>query len=192
MVCSKVMRILGSATGLLLRAAETTDMPLLAQWRSDAQILQFYGGRDKPLDEKAVRDHYFGRRRDPATGRFFEYRPCIVESDRGPIAFVQYYRLPVQESALFGYPPEDRTYGLDFLIGDPSLWGKGLGTRIIELTRDFLCEMRGASRVVADPRVDNPRSIRALEKARFRKVRILPARELHEGIRRDCWLVEYP
>lgn len=187
-----VMRVLASAAGLLLRAAETTDVPLLAKWRSDPQILEFYGGRDRPLDENAVRKDYFRRRRDPATGRFFEYRPCIVEVDQAPVAFVQYFRLPIQEAALFGYPSNERTYGLDFFIGDPVLWGKGLGPRVIELARDFLCEMRGASRVVADPRVDNPRSVRALEKARFRKIRVLRARELHEGAPRDCWLVEYP
>ena len=186
------MRVLRSASGLRLRAAEMADIPLLSRWRSDPRILEFYAGRDTPLDENGIRAHYFRRRRDTATGRFYEFQPCVVELTQVPVAFVQYYRLPLQESMLFGYPPEDRTYGIDFFIGDPSLWGGGLGTRLIELTRDFLRERRGARRVVADPRTDNPRSVRALEKAGFRKVRLLPARAVHERVPRDCWLMAHP
>jgi aminoglycoside 6'-N-acetyltransferase len=183
---------LRSAPGPLLRAAEVGDAPLLARWRSDPRILEFYGGRDKPLDEAAVRSYYFGRRRDPGTGRFQEYRPCIAETERGPVAFVQFYRLPRHETRLFGVSSGERTHGIDLFIADPRLWGKGLGTRLIGLTRDYLCEARGAVRVMADPRVENLRSVRALEKAGFRKIRILPSREIHEGIPSDCWLMEYP
>lgn len=176
----------------MLRAAELSDVPLLARWRSDPRILEFYGGRDKPQGETDVRQHYFRRRRDPATGRYYEFRPCMVETEGGPIAFVQYYRLPRRESDLFESTPPQRTYGIDFFIGDPLLWGKGLGPRLITLARDFLRRERRAVRVVSDPRVENGRSVRALEKAGFRKVRILPARELHEGIWHDCWWMEYP
>ena len=189
---SRPSGVLERRRGLGLRAAELSDLPLLARWRSDPRVLEFYGGRDRPRDENDVRQHYFRRRRDPATGRYYEFRPCMVETDGGPIAFVQYYRLPRRESDLFESAPTERTYGIDFLIGDPLLWGKGLGSRLITLTRDFLCQERGAVRVVSDPRVENLRSVRALEKAGFRKVRILPARELHEGIRQDCWWMEYP
>jgi aminoglycoside 6'-N-acetyltransferase len=185
------MHVLRSAAGLVLRPAGTVDVPLLARWRPDPRVLEYYGGRDKPLDELAVRRHYFGKHRDPATGRFYEYRPCIVETERGPVAFVQYYRLPLLEVRLFGCSPNERTYGIDFFIGDPSSWGKGLGTQLIGLVRDFLRGTLGADRVVADPRVENPRSVRALEKAGFRKMRVLPGREIHEGVPRDCWLMEY-
>lgn len=166
-------------------------MPLLARWRSDPRILEFYGGRDKPRNEDAVRRRYFGRRRDPATGRFYEYRACIVEADGLPVAFVQYYRPPKHEARLFRCSPGERTYGIDFLIGDPTLWGRGLGTRFIGLLRDYLRETRGASRIVSDPMVENLRSVRALEKAGFHKVLRLNAHAFHEGIARDCWLMEF-
>lgn len=184
------MPILRSAPGLVLRSADLADVPLLARWRSDPRILEFYGGRDQPLNEDAVRRRYFGRRRDPATGRFYEYRACIVEADGIPVAFVQYYRPPTHESRLLGCSPGERTYGIDFLIGDPTRWGRGLGTRLIGLLRDYLREARGASRIVSDPRVGNPRSVRALEKAGFRKVLRLNAHAFHEGVAHDCWLME--
>lgn len=186
------MARLRSAAGLALRDAELADVSLLARWRSDPRVLEFYGGRDKPLDPASVRSRYFLRRRDSVTGRFYEYRPCIVETDRGPVGFVQYYRLPWRESALFGYAPEERVYAVDYFIGETSLWGRGLGPRLVELVRDYLVEARSALRVVADPRVTNPRSVRSLEKAGFRKVRLLPAHEVHEGVLSDCWLMEYP
>lgn len=190
-----------SAPGLLLRAAERSDIPLIAHWMSDPRILKFYGGCDRPLDEEKIRQKYFRRRRDPATGRFYEYRACIVEVGKTgkpgwqcevPAAFVQYYRLPPSEVDMFGYPLYDRSYGFDLFLGEPELWGTGVGSQVVELMRDYLCHMRGAVRVVLDPRLDNPRDIHAYVKARFRKIRVLPGREVHEGSARDCQLMEYP
>ncbi|WP_376711556.1 GNAT family N-acetyltransferase [Alicyclobacillus acidiphilus] len=47
-----------------------------------------------------------------------------------------------------------------------------------------------ADRVVMDPRVENTRAIHVYEKCGFRQVKLLPQRELHEGKRHDCWLME--
>ena len=185
------MQVLRSEGGLLLRRAGASDVPVLARWRSDPRVLEFYGGRDRALNERGVRDRYFVRHRDPDTGRYYEFQPCLVKRDARPVAFVQYYRLPKFEQGLFDDAPGDLTYAIDFFIGEPALWGQGLGTRMIGLVRDYLLEHRGARRVVADPRVDNPRSVRALEKAGFRKVRVLPGREVHEGGRRDCWFMQF-
>lgn len=186
------MRRLRALPGLVLRAAEPGDIPLLARWRSDPRVLEFYAGRDRPLDERGVRERYFGRRRDPATGRFYEFRACVAENDEGPVAFLQYYRLPVADARLFGCSSGDRAFGVDLLIGPPALWGRGLGSRLLSLARDYLIETRRATRVMADPRAENRRSVRAFEKAGFRKRRLLPARAIHEGARQDCWLMEYP
>ena len=186
------MWIMYSAPGLLLRAAEAPDVPLVTRWLSDPRVLAFYGGRDKTINENVVRQRYFSRRRDPITGRFYEHRACLVEVEGTPTAFVQYYRLGVSDAEFFGYPRNDRSYGFDLFIGSPEMWGRGLGPRLIELTRDYLRRKRGAVRVVVDPQVDNTRSVRAFEKAGFRRTRRLLAREIHEGVPRDCWLLEYP
>ena len=186
------MAVLCTEGRLTLRSAEEVDIPLMARWRSDPGVIEFYSGRDRPLDEAGVRRHYFARSDEPLIGGVEEYQPCIVEVDRRPFGFVQFYRLRPTDAIEFGYPLSERTFGLDFFIGDTALWGQGLGTQLIALAVNYLVVEKHAKRVVSDPRVDNPRSVRALEKARFRKVRKLPNHETFEGSSRDCWLMEYP
>jgi aminoglycoside 6'-N-acetyltransferase len=181
-----------SPDGLVVRRVELGDVPVLARWLSDPRVLEHYGGRDKPLNEAGVRAHYFQRRRDRVTGRFYEYHPCIVELDGRPIGFVQFYRWPASEIVALGYSPVERTYGIDLFLGEPELWGKGSGTRVVEIVRDHLIEKREARRVVLDPGTENTRAIRAYEKAGFRKIRVMSSQEMHEGKVRDCWLMEYP
>lgn len=184
---------MGSHADLTLRGAEESDIPLLARWRSDPKVLEFYSGRDRPLDEEGVRRHYFARADEPGSpAGVEEYQPCIAELAGRPVAFVQFYLLRRSDALDFGYPSSERSFGIDLFIGAPELWGKGLGTRILVLTRDFLVREKAAKRIVADPRADNFRSIRALERAGFRKVRVLPGHEVFEGVVRDCWLMEYP
>ena len=48
----------------------------------------------------------------------------------------------------------------------------------------------GAEILLLDPHQDNPRAIRAYEKAGFRILRSLPAHELFEGNMADCFLME--
>jgi aminoglycoside 6'-N-acetyltransferase len=141
------------------------------------------------MDERAVRDRFFGP--GPVLPAE-EFQAFLVERNGRPVGFVQVYRLPPEERELFGDSPDRPAYGVDLFLGEPELWGHGLGPRAIVLAREFLRDHRGAVRVVADPRVNNPRSVRAFEKAGFRKIRVLPARELHEGVRCDCWWMEYP
>ncbi|MDO6782400.1 GNAT family N-acetyltransferase, partial [Marinovum sp. 1_MG-2023] len=56
---------------------------------------------------------------------------------------------------------------------------------------DYLLEKKRADRVIMDPQRTNSRAIRCYEKCGFKKVRILPKHEFHEGELRDCWLIEF-
>jgi aminoglycoside 6'-N-acetyltransferase len=184
------MRALRSQGDLLLRELGVSDIPVLARWRSDPRVIEFYSGRDRPLDEEGVRRHYFVREDRPASETIEEYQACIVELRGRPVAFVQYYRLGPTEWKELGRTFEDRTFGIDYFIGEPELWNQGLGTRILCMTRDHLLSDQRAHRLVADPHIDNLRSVRALEKAGFRKIQLLKAHEVFEGIPTDCWLME--
>ena len=55
----------------------------------------------------------------------------------------------------------------------------------------YLIEHKKADRIVMDPQTRNTRAIKCYEKCGFKKVKILPSRELHEGEYQDCWLIEY-
>ena len=77
-----------------------------------------------------------------------------------PVGIVQAY--PVDGEA------EADACGIDLLIGDHSLIGRGLGSRIIgEFVRDEVFGRLGFSVCVADPDATNQRSVRAFEKAGF-------------------------
>jgi aminoglycoside 6'-N-acetyltransferase len=56
---------------------------------------------------------------------------------------------------------------------------------------DYLINTKRADKVVMDPQTWNERAIQCYEKCGFRKVKLLPKHEFHEGDYRDSWLIEY-
>ena len=186
------MTVLRTTPDLVLRRLEERDVPILARWRSDPRVMESYAVYRGPVTETQVRSDFFGGRpsRDRATGRFFEYRACMVEERGTPVAFVQYHRLRASDLVQVGSSPSERSYELDLFVGDVDRWGQGLGPRVIEMARDFLIEARGAVRVIAIPYADNSRSSRAFEKAGFRRTRTIRGAYAALG-RGDGILMEY-
>jgi aminoglycoside 6'-N-acetyltransferase len=82
-------------------------------------------------------------------------------------------------------------FGVDMFIGEPELWDRGLGTKALAILVAYLYAAAGARGIVIDPRVANARAIRAYEKAGFRKVKVLPRHEFHEGAWYDNWLMAH-
>ena len=80
---------------------------------------------------------------------------------------------------------------MDQFIGEPDYWNKGIGTKYMKMVFEFLKKARKADAVILDPHQDNKRALRMYEKAGFRIIRDLPKHELHEGKKRDCYLMEY-
>lgn len=173
-----------AAAGLGVRALEAADVQDLCRWLSDPAVLEFYEGRDRPLDQETARRCYLSKQGSPVAG-------CIVEWDGKPIGFVQFYPLDAAEKTAFGYPPAEEIFGMDQFIGEPAYWNRGIGTRLVTAMVEYLCTALGAGRVVVDPHTDNARAIRCYEKSGFRKAKILPEHEMHEGRLRDCWLMEF-
>ncbi len=158
-------------------------MDVLRRWLNDPRVLDFYEGRDRPHSERMIEEVFFGADVDGRTR-------CIVHYDGKPIGYLQFYPLPTDEGIAFGFAADDQIYGLDQFIGEPDLWGRGIGTDLVAAVADYLERDLGAKRLIMDPHVENPRAVRCYEKCGFRKVRLLPAHELHEGAMRDCWLME--
>lgn len=176
----------GSDPPLLLRPLrdDPADHRLLARWLADPRLLEWYHGRDDPLDEARVREEYgpLARGEDPAEAR-------IAEAGGVPVGYVQCWPAEAWPETRALLPDPAGAWGIDYFL-EPERWHRGLGVRMIGAMTRILFEEKGASRVVSDPRIDNPRSVRVLEKAGFRRVRILPAHEMHEGAMRDCVLME--
>ena len=160
------------------------DYAHMARWRSNPDVLEFYGGRDKPLDMDGVLARY-----RPRVLGHENVTPCIVTLGQSRIGYMQTYTLSPQDKQRFAFPIEERVFGIDLFIGETRLWNQGIGTRMVAAMLDYLFLEQKADRVMIDPEMWNRRAVRCYEKAGFRKVRILPEHELHEGIWRDSWLM---
>ncbi|MFC3748301.1 GNAT family N-acetyltransferase [Paenibacillus sp. GCM10012306] len=167
---------------LAVRALEPRDNVLLVKWLSDPTVLEFYAGRDDPHDLDKVNAVFYAQEDD-------EVR-CIIEYDAKEIGYIQFYPLDDETKREYGYEDE-KIYGMDQFIGEVDYWNKGIGTLLITSMVKFLTGDRRADAVVMDPQTRNVRAIRCYEKCGFRKVKLLPKNELHEGEYQDCWLIEY-
>lgn len=176
----------GDLTLRLMRDDED-DYATMARWLTDPRVLEFYEGRDNPFPIERVRQEYSPRvmANDGVT-------PCLFELDGAPVGYAQFY--PIDEDGRIEYDLDSSKdlngmFGIDQFIGQPELWGTGLGTRGVRLLLRYLFDDLAASEVILDPHTSNLRAIRCYEKVGFRKVKMLPAHELHEGFTHDCWLM---
>jgi aminoglycoside 6'-N-acetyltransferase len=167
-----------------VRELGASDAGLLAKWLSNPTVLEFYEGRDNPFDLDKVNEVFYAQEDDEVK--------CIIEYDEKEIGYIQFYPLDDETKREYGYPVENENiYGMDQFIGEADYWNKGIGTLLVTSMIKYLTGDRQADRVVMDPQTRNARAIRCYEKCGFRKVRLLPQNELHEGKYQDCWLIEY-
>lgn len=166
---------------ICVRRLNEQDAPLLVRWLSDPRVLQYYEGRDRPHDMGMVCKHFY--QRDEAIV------PCIVAFGDSLIGYIQFYPLDEQEKQEYSYSPEETIYGMDQFIGEPEYWNQGLGAELVRGMVAHITQL-GANRVIMDPQAWNEQAIRCYEKCGFRKVKPLPQHEYHEGVMRDCWLME--
>ncbi|WP_392479497.1 GNAT family N-acetyltransferase [Nostoc sp. C110] len=166
---------------------EIYDYELIAKWLTDAQVLQFYEGRDNPFPLERIIETYkpMIEGNDPVV-------PCVFYYQNIPIGYLQYCALndlSQTDRQLYHLEQTDYVYGIDLFIGETDYWNKGIGTKILSAIITYIFEHLQAHKIVIDPHIDNPRAIRCYEKCGFVKLKLLPAHELHEGKYSDCWLM---
>lgn len=166
-----------------IRILTEADAPLLVKWLTDPQVLEFYEGRDRPHDLEMVKRHFF-KDPDPVTR-------CMVVYRNREIGYVQFYPILEEEREEYGCQDEQGAlFGMDQFIGETEYWNQGIGTSLVKCITRHLVSL-GADAIVMDPQTWNVRALRCYEKCGFRKVKLLPKHEWHEGAERDCWLIEY-
>ncbi|WP_442600646.1 GNAT family N-acetyltransferase [Paenibacillus sp. KN14-4R] len=169
---------------LEVRKLEPVDAEILVKWLSNPVVLEFYEGRDRPLDLAAVQEHFYENRE--------EISQCIIEYDSVAIGYIQFYKIDQEERELYGYAAYNGTiYGMDQFIGEPAYWNQGIGSHLIKEAVQYLIHDQGADKIVMDPQAWNTRAIHVYEKNGFVKKKFLEKHEWHEGEYRDCWLIEY-
>ncbi|MGK7927525.1 MAG: GNAT family N-acetyltransferase [Spirulina sp.] len=166
---------------LTLRSLASEDAPLLAKWLSDPQVLEYYEGRDNPHDLTEVREKFYIED---------EITRCIFTWDGIAIGYLQFYPVEVHWKKVYGYQPDERIWGMDLFIGETHYWNCGIGTILVRTVACYVQEKYQA-KVIIDPETWNLRAIRVYEKAGFKKIKLLPQYELHEGKWQDSWLMEF-
>lgn len=161
------------------------DYSILFTWLQNPKVLEYYGGRDQAFTLALVQERYAPQVMVKA-GKV----PCLIEFLQRPVGYLQFCALRPDEYLEYGYSQNETIYGLDLFIGETALWGCGLGRRAICCTLIYLFNEFGATRVVLDPHADNLRAIHSYTAAGFRKIKLLPRHECHEGHLVDCWLME--
>ena len=170
---------------ITFRPMNDDDLVLMFKWLTDERVLEFYDGRDKKYTQETIREKYMKK----VAGNCF----CvIIEYDSVPIGYAQMYRIEGELFDEYHYPETDeKVFAMDQFIGEPEYWNKGIGTEYCKVACQYLHKEMGADRVILDPRKNNPRAIRAYQKAGFEMIKELPAHELHEGKKEDCVLMEW-
>ena len=146
--------------------------------------------RLRPVDPEADVELVHAWMNDPEVARFWELgvpagriaaylceqigsahsTPYIGELDGAPMSYWELYRADLDPLARH-YPARRGDAGVHLLLGSTGFRGRGLGTRLLATVAGWqLAADPAATRVVAEPDVHNERSIRAFERAGFRRV----------------------
>ncbi len=154
----------GALTWRRLKAA---DLPMLAEWLREPQVSRWW--HHETSVEAVERD--FG----PSVRGEEPGEDLVVSLDGQPIGLLQ-------RSVIGDYPEDlaelisiaevpDGAVELDYLIADPALRGRGLGSRMIAAAVQSTWSAYPAAPAVVVPVVAaNAASWRALEKAGFRRI----------------------
>ncbi len=118
-------------------------------------------------DESEVRAKYLGK----AAKNIFGY---MIEKDGEWVGYIQHYEA---WNVGPGWWPDAKpgTYGIDQMIGEPTLVGQGIGTESLKIfLREVLESGREVLEVIADPDPKNLSAIRVFEKVGFASVGMVP------------------
>lgn len=133
------------------RPMTAADMPLMRDWLARPHVREWWHDGDDFEFVSGDMNHH-------------DMAQFIVSLDATPFAYLQCYRMGDWHIG-FGPQPQG-TRGTDQFIAEPMLVARGHGSAFV---RKFVDELfaTGTPRVVVDPQPDNPRAIRAYEKAGF-------------------------
>lgn len=149
---------------ITFRPLAESDIPRLASWLAEDHVRRWWRSYES-LDD--VADKY-----EPRIHGLEPTEVFIVSLATTPVGMIQRYRIvdhpdtfaAVQRTGF----DRTRSIGIDYLIGEPSVVGCGVGSRMIAtFTGRTLAEHGMASNVIATPQLANTASCRVLARADF-------------------------
>ena len=143
---------------VFLRLATEADMPLVMAWRNIAEVRQgiYTQGYAKPhtLTWEEPSKWWHGKNKD-----WREFIICVLDDD---------WRLREVGTVTLGqldhWCPE-----VGILIGEPKLWGQGIGKRALQCAIHYLAK-RGYTKTHTTILKSNERSIRLFESVGYKRV----------------------
>lgn len=144
---------------LLIRKMTHHDYPLMVEWLNNPEVLNYYEEPPSSLERIAAK---YGPRID---GNHY-VTPCIVEVANLPIGYMQYYPIQRRDYSNYSLDADSNYFGIDQFIGEPELWGQGLGTQMIQAMLLHLKDLL-ADGVVLEVKKSNSRAIKSYQKCGF-------------------------
>lgn len=154
---------------ITFRRLVDADLPTLHRWLNDPGVVRWWEGDDVSWDA-VVRD--YGSEANDSTEHWIA---CLDSVDLGWIQCYPAADEPDETGPWFALGIDRTAAGIDYLIGDPSVRGKGVGSSMV---RAFVVEIVFRlhpewSQVCAGPYAANEASWRALSNAGFRFVGVI-------------------
>ncbi len=159
--------MINESPDISFRPALLADAPLLFRWRRQPHVARWWN--IAPYEARDLEGMKRELEEDFALG---EHESLLVLLDGKPIGYAQTYNAG-RASGEWWPDEDDSTRGLDLLIGEESLIGRGLGSVIVRALCERLFAEPGVRSIIVDPHPDNLRSIRGFEKAGFERERRL-------------------
>jgi RimJ/RimL family protein N-acetyltransferase len=156
-----------------LRPLTENDIPLLARWLFDPEILHWLQLSEDPPQLRtleAVRERYEQMQADPFT---LIWR---IDTREG---------LPVGQIELVDIRRLQGRAEMHLVVGEKTIWGGGYGTDAIRQMTGFAFRQLGLRRIFATPDADNARVLRVFEKCGFVREGLLRKHRLRYGVPTD-------
>lgn len=141
---------------LELRLLEDSDIPMVEAWLNKEHVKRWY-----EIPHLGVTIEDWMNEIKERNGEFHWLTYLIVMWQGAPIGLCLYYRCEESDED-FGTLPLIGTYGIDYLIGEESCLGRGLGKNMVSLLVDKIFAFPDAFRITADIDENNKASERTL------------------------------
>jgi RimJ/RimL family protein N-acetyltransferase/8-oxo-dGTP pyrophosphatase MutT (NUDIX family) len=148
---------------LTFRPLHRDDFPAMLEWFAEPHVAQWFPGPATLAQAEAK----YGPRIDGS----HHVEVHVLAIDGTAAGYLQCYPVAA-EPAYADDVADTEAIAIDYVIGVPALVGTGIGTQAIwAYLRDVVLPRHPAApRILASPKADNTRSVRALGKAGFRRL----------------------
>lgn len=161
-----------------IRLMTNNDFGLMVKWLNNQKVLEFY--EEPPSNLDRVINKYGPR----IEGEHY-VTSCIVEYKNEPIGYIQYYKIQETDLKKYEFPKDQNIYGIDQFIGEPKIWGKGIGSEMIRMMLEYLSDNKEVSKIVLEVKKHNRRAISSYKKCGFKQIK-----ELNNDLDLMGWIKE--